>query len=86
MGNPVFCKRPSFNNPKAWASVQLLLGALSVSFIPTLTVLWLACTNLGGSPTRSYGLCYVLDTQWPALGADTQRLRHRRERWHRSFA
>ncbi|PMD25843.1 hypothetical protein NA56DRAFT_698911 [Hyaloscypha hepaticicola] len=41
--NPVSYKRPSFNDPNAWASVQLLLGALPISFIPTLTVLWVAC-------------------------------------------
>jgi hypothetical protein len=35
--------------------------------------------TLAAPPTCSDGLGYVLDTQWPALGADTQRLRHRRE-------
>lgn len=61
----VSCKRPSFNDPTVRASVQLLLGALSVSFFSTLTELvchrpwrlpphaqmaWAMCWTLNGPP------------------------------------
>ena len=53
----VSCKRPSFNDPTVRASVQLLLGALSVSFF--LPLQSLSATDLGGSPhmLRWPGLC-----------------------------